>query len=223
MALHINLLAEAQALEELRRRDPVKRVILAGLVLVMALLVWSSSLMVKGMIFRGDLSRLQGALNSRTNEYRQILESQQKLNDGKLKLAALRQLATNRFLMGDLLNSLQLTTVENVQLVHLKVVQTYTLTEETKPKPGDARPAPAKPARATEKITLTLNAKDVSSAPGDGVNKYQVALSAAPFFQQALGKANQILLVNLGTPQPDPDGKLFVLFALEARFPDKSR
>jgi hypothetical protein len=132
-------------------------------------------------------------------------------------------LATNRFLIGNLLNALQQTNTENVQLVHLKLNQSYAVTEEVKGRGDDERSAPSKPATATEKITLTLNARDASSVPGDGVNKYQLALSGAPFFQQALGKSGQILLINLGTPQSDPDGKPFVLFTLETRFPETKR
>jgi hypothetical protein len=48
-------------------------------------------------------------------------------------------------------------------------------------------------------------------------------LSDMPYFQKALGKPNQIRLINLGTPQHDSNGKPFVLFTLEARFPDKTR
>ena len=76
MPIRINLLAEAQALEDARRRDPVKRVILAGVFAIVLILVWSSSLMVRTMIGKGELSQLEGSLNSRTNAYRQILENQ---------------------------------------------------------------------------------------------------------------------------------------------------
>lgn len=216
MPIHINLLAEAHALEDERRRDPIKRVILAGVVVVMLILVWSSSLMVKTMIAKGDLNRLEGNLNSRTNEYRQILENQRKLGESKQKLEALHRLATNRFLIGNLLNAMQKTTADNVQLVRLKIDQTYTVVDESKSKNP-------KPATATERIVLTLNARDSSPIPGDAVNKYQEALSSAPYFQQALGNTSGFRLASLGAPQTDPEGKSFVLFTLEARFPEKTR
>ena len=41
MPIHINLLAEAQAAEELRRHDPVKRAIFIGISLVVVALMWS--------------------------------------------------------------------------------------------------------------------------------------------------------------------------------------
>ena len=67
MPIRINLLAEAQALEDLRRRDPVKRASWAGLLLVLLVLVWISSLQLKAMIARGGIeSRPASAMKFRT-------------------------------------------------------------------------------------------------------------------------------------------------------------
>src|ERR1019366_2767669 len=121
MPIRINLLAETQALEDLRRRDPVKRAILGGFVLVAMMLAWSSSLMVKTMVVKSDQSRMESELNSRTNDYRQGLENKRKLADDYQKLAALHRLSTNRFLVGDFLDAFQQTTVDGVQLVHLRL------------------------------------------------------------------------------------------------------
>jgi hypothetical protein len=219
MPIQINLLAEAQALEEQRRRDPVKRVILAGSVLVVLILVWSSSLMVKTMLLKGDLNRDLNSLNSRTNEYRQILANQRKLGEDNEKLEALRRLASSRFLVGNLLDALQKTTVDNVQLVRLKIDQAYTVAESQTNETGST----LKPVGATERIVLTLNAKDTSPTAGDAVSKFQDALSSARYFQEILGKTSGFRLTALGSPQTDPEGKSLVLFTIEARFPDKTR
>src|SRR5581483_2853209 len=125
MPIRLNFLAEAQALEEQRRRDPVKRAILGGVVLLVGILIWSSSLMFQKMVAESNLHALEAELNSRANEYRQILDNEKKLNESKQKLAALRQLATNRFLIGNLMNGLQKSVAENVQLVHLQLEQKY--------------------------------------------------------------------------------------------------
>jgi hypothetical protein len=216
MAIRINLLSETQAQEEQRRRDPVKRFVVGGVVLVLLILAWWGSLTTKTIMAKAELSSLETSLNSRTNEYRQILDNQRKLGESKQKLEALGRLATNRFLVGNLLQALQQTTIDNVQLVRLKIEQTYALVDEVKG-------AKAKPASATEKIVITLNVKDASPAPGDAVNKFQDALAAAPYFQEELGSASAFHLTSLSPPQTDPDGKSFVLFMLEAHFPEKSR
>src|SRR4051812_35048858 len=132
MPIRINLLAEAQALEDQRRRDPVKRVILVGVVLVAIMLAWSSSLMLKTMIVKGEQGRMESEMNSRTNEYRQVLENKTKLAEDYQKLEALHRLSTNRFLVGNFLDAFQQTTVDGVQLVHLKLDLLYSLTEEVK-------------------------------------------------------------------------------------------
>jgi len=229
MPIRINLLAEAQTLEEQRLRDPVKRAILVGAVLVLAMLAWSLLLFSQAMIRKSELTNLEGEQNSRTNSYGQILESQRQLIENKQKIAALNRFTTNRFLTGNLLNTLQKTTVDNVQLTRLKITQTYILTEEVKSKASDEdgeRVAPragTTPSTVTEKIVLTLNAKDNSSVAGDAVKSFQDALSSAPYFQDALGKMNEFRLTLRGAPQTDPDGKTFILFTLEANFPEKKR
>jgi hypothetical protein len=230
MPIRINLLAEAQALEDLRRRDPVKRVILAGIISVILVLFWSSLLLFNTMITKSDLNRLEGDLYSRTNDNHQILESKNKLVEHKHKLNELHRLTTNRFLNGNLLEALQKNTVDNVQLMRLKVIQTYVVsTQEEKPKAGSERSAARttkaseKSVKITEKTVLTLEAKDTNPTGSDANTTFQDKLSNAPYFQNVLGITNNFRLAFLGTPQTDPEGKTFVLFTLEARFPEKTR
>jgi hypothetical protein len=153
MAIKINLLAEAQELEDLRRRDPVKRFVLGGVILIVMILVWSSSLMVKAMIIRSDVARLESEAKSRESAYKQILESQNQLVETKRKLLALDRLSTNRFLVGTLLNTLQKNTLDNVRLVRLKLDQSYVLVPEVKPAKGQKGIIP-KPATVKENVTV---------------------------------------------------------------------
>ena len=132
MPIRINLLAEAHTLEELRRRDPVKRSIWAAVFLVCMMLAWWSSLWAKGMWSRAELSHLEGQLAARTNEFLQVLQNQQKLTDVMGKLQGLQQMATNRLLYGTLLNALQQTTIDDVQLTRFRAEQTYSYNDEVK-------------------------------------------------------------------------------------------
>jgi len=130
------------------------------------------------------------------------------------------------YLNGTMLDALQHTTVQDVQLVRLKTEHSYLITEETKQKTNSTGKVttPAKPATFTEKIVLTLDAKDTSATPGDQVNKYKEAIADCGYFQHALGKTNEVRLRDLGTPQPPgPDGKPFMPFTLECRYPEKTR
>ena len=107
MPIRINLLAETQAAEDVRRRDPVKRVVWVAVFLVCLVLVWISSLQVKIMTTNSTLGSLEGRLNSRTNQYNQVLKNQKKLAEAKSSLAALASLVTNRFLQATALDALR--------------------------------------------------------------------------------------------------------------------
>ena len=223
MPLRINLLAEAQALEDLRRRDPVKRAIWVAAALVVLMLAWSSELQLKSLIARGELNRVAAQLNTRTNDFQQVLTNQRKLAEANRKLSLLQGMATNRLLHGTLLNALQQTTLDDVQLMRLKTDETYVYNEEVKAKTNaNDRLIPGRPASVTEKIAITLEARDSGPNPGDQVNKFKQAINQAPYFQTMMGKSNEVRLTNLSPPQT-LEGKPFVLFTLECRFPDKTR
>jgi hypothetical protein len=226
MPIRINLLAEAQALEELRRRDPIKRAIWGAGFLVALMLLWCILLQIAIMRDKGNLNGLEAQSKSRESNYQQVINNQKQLLATDQKRAALRQLATNRFLTANALNALQHTTVEDVQLVRLKVLQQYILNPEIKPKTNDDRIIPLKPATVTEKITLMLDARDFSPRPGEQVNKLKEAVANTPYFQAVLGKTNDtnIKLTSLSSPQIGGEsGKLHVLFSLECRYPEKTR
>ncbi len=225
MPIRLNLLAEAQAAEEARRRDPVKRVAWLAALLCVFILVWSSSLQLKAILVNSDVSRLEGQINSRTNEYRSILDGQNKIADINHKLEGLRRLSANRLLQGTLLNALQQTAVDDIQLLRLRVEQTYASVEGTKTRTNiDNVLIPGTPPRTTEKILLTLEGADSSANPGDQLNKFKVALTTNPYLMQVLVKTNGINLKNLTPPQVSPfNGKPSVNFTLECRYPDKTR
>jgi hypothetical protein len=224
MPIRLNLLAEAQAAEEMRRKDPVKRALFIAALLVALLLVWASSLQLAGMKANRELGRVQAQINTKSNDYRQVVEAQKQVLDMSDKLFNLHTLATNRFLNGDLLNALQKTCVDDVQLTRLKVEQLYALTEGTKARTNGPKVIPGTPATLTEKIVLTLDGHDSSASPGDQVTRYKDALAASPYFQESLGKTNQVNLKNLSAPQIDPaSGRAIVLFNIECRYPEKTR
>ncbi len=225
MPIRLNLLAETQAAEQERRRDPVKRTAWVAALIIVAILVWSSSLQLKAILINSEVSRLDGQINTRNNEYRVVLDNQTRAAEIKHKLEALRNLSANRLLYGTLLNALQKTTVDDVQLLRLRVEQTYASFEGTKSHTNDAGALiPGKPPTNTEKILLTLEGSDSSANPGDQVNAYKSALTTNAYLKEALLKTNGISLKNLAPPQISPvTGKRSVIFTLECRYPEKTR
>lgn len=224
MPIRINLLAEAQAAEELRRRNPIKRVIFGGLLLVALVLVWWSWLQLRVMVAHSNLSQIEGQIQSRTNAFQVVQTDQKKISQIKSDLSALQQLTRDRFLQGNLLNALQEATVPGVQLMRLRVEQTYTAVEPPKrQETGEDAKVPTPAASVIEKIVVMLDARDYSSNPGDEVNKFKDVISEEPYFKAALDETNGVRLTNLSPPQSGPDGKPSVLFTLQCTYPDRKR
>lgn len=225
MPIRINLLAEAQALEEMRRRDPVKRAIWGGLVAVILLLAWSSSLQLKAMIAKGELNRTEAQLAARTNEYQAVLTKQSKLAEVNRKLTGLNQLGSSRLLQATILDALQHTAIDQVRLTRMHTEQTYVLTAAVKGTTNaNKQVTGGKPATATEKILLVLDARDTSANPGDLVNRYKQAISDYPYFREALGSgSNEVRLTSLSPPVSNGSDRPFVSFTLECRYPERTR
>lgn len=224
MPIRLNLLAEAQAAEDQRRRDPVKRALWIAALLVVLMLVWSSSLQLKAIIANQQLGRVAALMNAKTNNYNEVIERQKKIKDINHRLVSLHSLSTNRFLNGALLNAMQQVVLDDIQLSQLRVEQTYTLFEGTKPKTNGSTVTPGKPPTSTENIVLTLEGSDSSVSPGDEVTRFKELLAKNAYFQANLGKSNQVNLKSLSAPQISPDsGRAVVLFSLESRFPPITR
>jgi len=224
MPIRLNLLAEAQAAEEQRRRDPVKRAIWIAALLIALMLGWASSLQLKALIAKTDLGKIAAQMNACTNEYRKVIEGKAKIADINRRLISLHSLATNRFLNGNLMNALQQTVMDDIQLSLVKVEQNYAFIEATKPKTNGTTLIPGKPASSTERVVITLEGADASASPGDQVTKFKELLGKHAYFQSALGQTNQVSLKSLSAPTISPDtGRGMVLFSLESRLPPKTR
>ena len=224
MPIRLNLLAEAQAEEEMRRRDPVKRAIWIGSLLVTAMLIWSGSLYLNAMVNRQSLGVIQGQVASRTNEYRIVLENERRADEIKGKITSLHILATNRFLQGNLLNALQQVTLDDVALLRIKLEQSYTPTEEVKTKTNsEGRLVLGQPATVKETVVVTLEARDSSPVPGDQINKFREAVSTNAYFQSVLSKTNAVRLTFRSPVTALPDGHSFLHFTLECRYPETKR
>ena len=98
MPIRINLLAEAQAAEEMRRKDPVKRAIWIGGFLVFLVLFWSGMLQIKIMAARSGLSLLQLNWKSIEAKVQEINDHRNSTRQLEQKLSALDQFTTNRML-----------------------------------------------------------------------------------------------------------------------------
>lgn len=221
MSIKINLLAEAQSVEDLRRRDPVKRSIFLSAFLIALSLVWFSSIFLVHVIANEELSKVQAEIQSHTNDYSQVQIKLKKITEAQKRLVALQKLSDARLLQGNLMNAFQQLYVPNVQLTRLHIDQTY-VTAGGGASASDSS-ASAKSSTATERVLITLDAKDFSANSGDAVNRFQDALAKTAYFKNGLNPTNGIRLANLSAPQSSFDSKPYVLFTMECRFSDKTR
>ncbi len=223
MPIKINLLAEALAEEDLRRRDPVKFAIYLGAFLVVLSLVWFSSIMLEHIMANERLSQVTGEIQSRKTEYSSVQIKLKKTADAQKKLDALQKLSRARFLQGTLMNAFQQLYVSNVQLTRMRVDQSYLLIPAVAAVTNVNGVVPGHPAANVERILITLDAKDYSANSGDEVNRFQDALANEDYFKANLSATNGIHLANLSPPQSSFDGRSYVLFTVECRFPDKAQ
>jgi hypothetical protein len=223
MPIHINLLAEAQAAEELRRRDPVKRAIFIGVSLVVVSLGWSGVVEVNAFLAKERFIGVQGSINAQTNAYQHVESERKKIATIQTKLAALQKMRDARFLQGSLLDALQHATVDNVQLTRLRVDQAYFLTEGTETQTNGDRVVAGRPASVKERIIAHLDARDFSANPGDQVNKFKEAIAKQTYFQVMLDKTNGVQLANPPSAPQNDAGKPYVMFTLDCRYPEVTR
>jgi hypothetical protein len=139
------------------------------------------------------------------------------------KLTALKKLSDSRLLQGTLLNALQQCSVDNMQLTRLKIDQGYVRVEGTPTVTNSSgRITPGRPGQVTEKVVLTLDARDFSANPGSQFGSLKSVIANNPYFKTML-ETNGIQLASQSAPQTGADGRQSVLFTLECHYPDKIR
>jgi hypothetical protein len=232
MPIRINLLAEQQAADELRRRDPVKRAIWIGGFIVSVMSVWSAYLQIRLMAATSELSQYESEWRRLEAGYKKVMVNMEAAAEAERKWGALQSLATNRFLWANPLNALQfvMATADEVQIKAFRTTQSYFITEGAKPSTNaNGIVSRAKPGTSREKVMFTLDGKDTSKEVKDpakrgteGYFKLQEAINNHPYF-----KTNQVKsqLITRSPDQVDPSDptKRFSSFSLGCDFPEITR
>lgn len=227
MPVRINLLSEAITAEEERRNDPVKRAAWFGAFGVFLVLLWYSTLLFEQMVVSSRLEERKTEWSRLEPANTELREASNGIRLSMDKINSLDRLATNRFLWAPVLNALQYTMVEDrVQLVRLNAAQSYVVVKppEEKATKGTAAPKKkkGKPATATEKILLTLDARDFGAQGEQNFNAFIDAMSRSPYFKDNL-ESGGVRLANLLPPAQGDASKAFTLFTVECKFPEKER
>lgn len=223
MPIRINLLAEAQAAAELRRKDPVKRAIWIGSFLVFAMVLWIAKLQLD-IYFEGkNFNNVETKWKNQTAQYAVVTKEKADSRDVKFKLDQLECLHTNRFLWAPVLNALQKTVIDQVQITKLQGAQTY-----IQDAAHDVGTPPSRvhiPGAMVEKITLVIEAKDLKPSEQNST-KFKEMLSGFDFFVKHLQRRDGFVMEGqMGPLTADPvdPNKQFVTFPLTAHFPEVRR
>src|SRR5208283_3942428 len=124
MPIRVNLMAEAQALEEARRHNPVKLGIWIAGFFVALVALWSIKVQLDIYFAKNSLATLDTMWKANEASYNNVTNEQVLIATTTAKIAALDHLQTNRFLWGPVLNALQYTVVDQVQVTHIWGLQT---------------------------------------------------------------------------------------------------
>src|SRR5207247_9402917 len=104
MPIRLNLLAEQQAAEDLRRRDPVKRAIWVAGLIVGVMVIWSGRLQIKVMGAMSEVNRYESEWKNLESDYNNVTANFEKAADAETKRAAVERLASNVFVWAGTLN-----------------------------------------------------------------------------------------------------------------------
>ena len=224
MPIRINLMAEAQALEEARRRNPVKLGIWIAGFFVALMGLWIAKVQMDVYFAKNEKSMLDAQWQADYDKYKGITNQLALIAGTKAKIAALDHLHTNRFLWGSVLNALQQTVVDQVQVTHFWGLQTI---EREAPKTiGAGASTKTIPGSANfEKIKLSIAGRDYSAA-ADGYMNYEHALNQFEFFAKKIGGREGFTIE--GAPGPksaDAPGspREFRVFTLTNQLPEIRR
>ncbi len=224
MPIRINFLAEHQDAEMARRRDPVKRAKLTGIGLVLLFGLWAGFLQARLMMVNSEVNDVESRHKQIGAQFRLVQTNYATATAAISKIAALQQLAADRFLWAPALNAMQYVVVDDVELSSLRGKQSYALTDATPAITNKSGTIRAKPATAHEKVTLSVEAKDYSEVPGDHIPQFQDAIGNNPYFKNHLQK---IEMTGRSATQTSPSShggpRSFVTFMLECQFPEKVR
>lgn len=225
MPIRINLLAETLALEEQRRKDPVKRAIWIGGFVVFLAGLWTLRMQTVLMSARSELARDSASFTAIEKKFSSVSEDNRALGDIDVKINALARYSTNRFLWGSALQAVQTSVTDDIQFTRLRTLQTYRFVDAEPPTKSGGKTVPGKPGASFERLTITVDAKDYARPSEQNYNRLKASLSTNTFFNEFLKGTDGFKLASLSQPVPDSTdpGRQFISFTVEAAFPEVQR
>jgi hypothetical protein len=125
MPIRINLLAEQQAAEEARRKDPVKRAIWIGSVLIFATVVWAMMEHMELRARRAEYANLETQFRQADEKGRRVRDTMAEAGELEDRVRALEKYSTNRVLWASALDAFQKASMEAIRFKSIDTNQRY--------------------------------------------------------------------------------------------------
>jgi hypothetical protein len=125
MPIRINLLAEQQAAEEARRKDPVKRAIWIGSILIFATIVWAMVEHMELKARRAELANLDTQFKKADEAGRRVRDRIAEASELEDRIRALDKYSTNRVLWASVLDAFQKASMEQIRFKNIDSNQRY--------------------------------------------------------------------------------------------------
>jgi hypothetical protein len=221
MPIRINLMAEAQALEEARRRNPVKLGIWIAGFFVAVVMLWIAKLQLDIYFAKNEWGTLNSQWRAAEDKYNNVTNQEARIEGIKEKIAALDHLKTNRFLWGPVLNALQQTVVDQIQVTRVWGAQTF---EHEAPRSiGSGASLKTIPGTVNfEKVKLSIAGKDYSPT-AEGYKKYEDTLNHFDFFAKRMNGHDGFTIEGAPSariPESPGSSREYRTFTLTNTFPD---
>lgn len=220
-------MAEQQAAEEERRRDPVKRAYWAGGALVALMVLWIVLLQIRLVSARSELSRVESQLQAVEENSKEARSNWSTAAQLENRLASLHRYSTNRFFCASVLNALQQVVLDDVRLVRLQSVHTYSTNSEATFRTNLVVPTASRKAwqfwkaaqpkldilsLVSNEIAQITNSTEALKAPGPLLTKVEVSTNqnqttARIEIKKPLVAAEQIVLTIKARDYSQPTGR----------------
>ncbi|HEY6226588.1 MAG TPA: hypothetical protein VI282_05640, partial [Verrucomicrobiae bacterium] len=125
MPIRINLLAEQQAAEEARRRDPIKRALVMGGVFIVFTLLWTLMTHMQVKARRMEYANEETKFKQLEDNSKAVRGVQADIGDFERRLVSLDRYSTNRVLWANMLDAMQRATMDQIRLKSIIVNQKY--------------------------------------------------------------------------------------------------
>ena len=125
MPIRINLLAEQQAAEEARRRDPVKRALVLGGTLVVAKILWTLMTFMQVKARRTEVANLDTEFKQMEEKAKAARTLQADIGDLERRIVSLDRYSTNRLVWATALDAVQRATLDQIRLKSISANQRY--------------------------------------------------------------------------------------------------